>query len=109
MSSKTSTLLYYLAAALLCSTPVIAKDFDYFETTRKTVRNGMQSMFICNGLFTSQRSLSQIVRRGLDYNGAAFDQWSLVREVLKAFPKPTDINEQSDPTDFSKMLHVSNP
>lgn len=27
-----------------------------------------------------------IVRRGLDYNGAAFDHWSLVREVLKAFP-----------------------
>ncbi len=31
-----------------------------------------------------------IVRRGLDYNGAAFDQWSLVREVLKAFPNPSD-------------------
>ncbi|MBT4853143.1 MAG: serine hydrolase, partial [Halieaceae bacterium] len=69
MSSKTSTLLYYLAAALLCSTPVIAKDFDYFETTRKTVRNGMQSMFICNGLFTSQRSLSQIFDQELAYLG----------------------------------------
>ena len=34
-----------------------------------------------------------IVRRGLDFAGAAFDQWSLVREVLKAFPAnqlPTD-------------------
>ena len=47
-----------------------------------------------------------IVRRGLDYKGAAFDQWSLVREVLKAFPKPTDINKHSDSTDFSDKLHV---
>ena len=30
-----------------------------------------------------------IVRRGLDFAGAAFDQWSLVREVLKAFPPST--------------------
>lgn len=30
-----------------------------------------------------------IVRRGLDFAGAAFDQWSPVREVLKAFPSST--------------------
>ncbi|MDG1013320.1 MAG: serine hydrolase [Luminiphilus sp.] len=54
---------------LLCSTPVIAKNFDYFETTRQTVRNGMQSMFICNGLFTSQRSLGQIFEQELAYLG----------------------------------------
>ena len=34
-----------------------------------------------------------IVRRGLDFAGAAFDQWSLVREVLKAFPPSTSPTE----------------
>ena len=31
-----------------------------------------------------------IVRRGLDYGRGGFDQWSLTREVLKAFERPTE-------------------
>ena len=56
-------------ALLLWSTAISAQSFDYFETTRATVRNGMQAMFICNGVFTSHRSLEQIFDQELAYLG----------------------------------------
>lgn len=42
-------------------------DFDYFEANRTVIRNGVQAVLMCNGLFTSQRSLEQVFRQELAY------------------------------------------
>ncbi len=47
-----------------------------------------------------------IVRRGLDFAGAAFDQWSLVREVLKAFPPSTSPTEKPVTRTFRCRLYT---
>jgi len=35
-------------------------DFDYFEANRTTIRNGVQAILMCNGLFTSGRAATLI-------------------------------------------------
>jgi CubicO group peptidase (beta-lactamase class C family) len=40
---------------------------DYFQANRTMIRNGVQSMLMCNGLFTSQRSLQQVFDQELAY------------------------------------------
>jgi len=55
---------------LLASLPVFAQaaePFDYFEANRKMIRNGVQAVLMCNGLFTSGRSLQQVFRQELAY------------------------------------------
>ena len=42
-------------------------DFDYFVTNRATVRNGVQAILMCNGLFTSERTLEQVFAQELAY------------------------------------------
>ena len=41
--------------------------FDYYEPNRILVRNGVQAVLMCNGLFTSQRSLEQVFSQELAY------------------------------------------
>lgn len=41
--------------------------FDYFSANRQMVRNGVQSVLLCNGLFTSNRSLQRVFRHELAY------------------------------------------
>lgn len=41
--------------------------FDYFSENRTLVRNGVQAIMMCNGLFTSRRNLDQIFRNELAY------------------------------------------
>ena len=36
------------------------EDFDYFTANRTMVRNGVQAILMCNGLFTSGRTLEQV-------------------------------------------------
>jgi len=43
------------------------KDFDYFLDNRIMIRNGLQSVLMCNGLFTSHRSLQQVFEQELAY------------------------------------------
>jgi len=41
--------------------------FDYFEANRLMIRNGLQAVLMCNGLFTSERNLEQIFDQELAY------------------------------------------
>jgi CubicO group peptidase (beta-lactamase class C family) len=63
--------LYPLLPVLLlaCTSPRAAEDepFDYFQANRLMVRNGVQAVLMCNGLFTSERTLQQVFDQELAY------------------------------------------
>jgi CubicO group peptidase (beta-lactamase class C family) len=42
-------------------------DYDYFAANRTMIRNGVQATLMCNGLFTSHRTLEQIFLQELKY------------------------------------------
>ena len=42
-------------------------EFDYFSDNRNMIRNGVQSVLTCNGLFTSNRTLEQVFDQELAY------------------------------------------
>jgi len=42
-------------------------DYDYFQANRTMIRNGVQAVLMCNGLFTSGRSLEQVFEQELAY------------------------------------------
>ncbi|MCH7834343.1 MAG: hypothetical protein IH911_04610, partial [Proteobacteria bacterium] len=48
------------------ATPQI-DDFDYFAANRTVIRNGVQAILMCNGLFTSGRTLEQVFTQELAY------------------------------------------
>jgi CubicO group peptidase (beta-lactamase class C family) len=41
--------------------------YDYFSANRELIRNGVQAVLMCNGLFTSGRSLEQVFAQELAY------------------------------------------
>jgi len=43
------------------------ENYDYFATNRTMIRNGVQAVLMCNGLFTSHRTLSQVFSQELAY------------------------------------------
>ena len=67
MQRKPASLL--LAALFYCSAPGAGESlsFDYFQANRAMIRNGVQAVLMCNGLFTSQRSLQQVFTQELAY------------------------------------------
>ena len=44
-----------------------SKEYDYFSNNRQLVRNGVQALLTCNGLFTSNRSLNDVFKYELAY------------------------------------------
>ncbi|MGK2924750.1 MAG: serine hydrolase domain-containing protein [Lysobacterales bacterium] len=55
---------------LLPGTPLRAgadEAFDYFQANRLMIRNGVQAVLMCNGLFTSERTLQQVFDQELAY------------------------------------------
>lgn len=42
-------------------------DYDYFAANRQMIRNGLQALLMCNGLFTSGRTLEQVFDQELAY------------------------------------------
>ncbi|MDT8319290.1 MAG: hypothetical protein RQ826_02050 [Xanthomonadales bacterium] len=42
-------------------------DHDYFSSQLEMIRNGVQAVLMCNGLFTSRRSLQQVFEQELAY------------------------------------------
>lgn len=60
-----------LPALLLAvmSTSAVANEekYDYFSANRQLIRNGVQSLLTCNGLYTSRRSLEQVFEQELAY------------------------------------------
>ncbi|MDH3419208.1 MAG: beta-lactamase family protein [Gammaproteobacteria bacterium] len=41
--------------------------YDYWQFNRKMIRHGQQAIFMCNGLFTSNRTLEQVFEQELAY------------------------------------------
>lgn len=58
-----------LALSLIALSSVSLADFDYFEANRQMIRNGVQAVLSCNGLFTSNRNLEQVFADELAYLG----------------------------------------
>ena len=59
-----------LFMALLAAGTSLAEqrdDFDYFAANRTMIRNGVQAVLMCNGLFTSGRTLEQVFAQELAY------------------------------------------
>ena len=56
-----------LLIALLVATGVQADEYDYFSGNRQSIRNGVQAVLMCNGLFTSSRTLDQVFAQELAY------------------------------------------
>lgn len=59
-----------LTAALLAATAAHAQQsdsFDYFSENRTLISNGVQAILMCNGLFTSNRSLERVFEQELAY------------------------------------------
>jgi len=72
MSRRTSVtvLLGFLVLALSTAagqTQQTATRYDYHESNRALVDSGMQALFICNGLFVSNRTLNQLYAAELKY------------------------------------------
>ena len=49
--------------------PGTAQTVDYYEANRAMIRNGVQAVLTCNGLFTSERRLDQVFAEELAYLG----------------------------------------
>ena len=63
-----ATGLITLLSAALLNTPALAQQdetYDYWQHQREMVRRGQQAIFMCNGLFTSNRSLEQVYEKEL--------------------------------------------
>ena len=41
--------------------------YDYWQTNRTMVRYGQQAIFMCNGLFTSNRTLDRVFAQELAF------------------------------------------
>ncbi|RLQ20447.1 class C beta-lactamase-related serine hydrolase [Seongchinamella sediminis] len=54
--------------AALCL-PLLANNVtvDYYEANRQMIRNGVQAVLLCNGLYTSRRTLAQVFAQELAY------------------------------------------
>ena len=77
-----------LPFVLLFSCISHADGFDYFAANRTMVRNGVQAVLMCNGLFTSGRTLEQVFSQELAYLsdpvGTADGGEYLINRELKA-------------------------
>lgn len=62
--------LLALSAALVWTTPGSAQQedrFDYWRPQRDMIQRGVQAILMCNGLFTSERTLEQVFDQELRY------------------------------------------
>jgi CubicO group peptidase (beta-lactamase class C family) len=67
MQRLSVTLLLLALAVAAPQSAEQATDYDYFAANRTMVRNGVQAVLTCNGLFTSGRSLEQVFAQELAY------------------------------------------
>ncbi len=60
----------WAALALTMASPVVAQqanNYDYWRFNREMIRYGQQAVFMCNGLFTSNRTLEQVFEQELAF------------------------------------------
>lgn len=62
---KFSLLCLLLINGIACAQQ--EENYDYFADNRQLVRNGVQAVLMCNGLFTSNRDLRTVFRQELAY------------------------------------------
>ena len=68
--SALSSHLRVAALVLLTALPAAARQeetWDYWQPQRQMVRQGQQAIFMCNGLFTSNRTIEQVFAQELAY------------------------------------------
>ena len=61
-----------VVVALTCSLSVLngaqqEERYDYWQFNRQMIRHGQQALFMCNGLFTSNRTLEQVFKQELAF------------------------------------------
>ena len=64
------TLTVLVGLALLAPLSAVAQQeerYDYWQPQRDMIRRGQQAIFMCNGLFTSNRSLESVVAQELAF------------------------------------------
>jgi CubicO group peptidase (beta-lactamase class C family) len=59
--------LFFLSLLLLIARAASAETPDPYDADRKMIRNGVQAVLMCNGLFTSHRTLDQVFEEELAY------------------------------------------
>ncbi len=59
--------LTFCLLALLATSNAARAEFDYFGANRQMIRNGVQAVLTCNGLYTSGRPLSLVSAEELEY------------------------------------------
>ena len=68
MRKRLPVLPTILAVLITCTSQAEQPDdFDYFAANRLMIRNGVQAVLTCNGLFTSERTLEQVFEQELAY------------------------------------------
>ena len=67
------------------------EDYDYFIANRTMIRNGVQAILTCNGLFTSHRTLEQIFAQELAYLPAPVGNASGGDYIIDSFKKAVAI------------------
>lgn len=60
-------LLFLLSLTAISAQAEQASTYDYAADNRTMIRNGVQAVMMCNGLFTSKRTLSQVFSQELAY------------------------------------------
>jgi hypothetical protein len=65
---RSSISLVILSVFLSCAAYAQQEEsYDYYSSNRTMVRNGVQAVLMCNGLFTSNRTLEQVFAQELAY------------------------------------------
>ncbi len=65
---KPFKIVFYFVLFLLCHFSTAQQaGYDYFQANRLMIRNGVQSVLTCNGLFTSLRNIEQVFSQELAY------------------------------------------
>ena len=62
--------LLFIAFGIFSATPVVAQQeesYDYWRFNRDMIQHGVQAVLMCNGLFTSNRTIEQVFEQELAY------------------------------------------
>ncbi len=60
----------FIALAIVASAPAGAQQeesYDYFRFNRDMIQHGVQAILMCNGLFTSDRTIEQVFDQEVAY------------------------------------------
>ena len=67
MTIRPGTLLLLALLGPVATTAQQEESYDYWQFNREVISRGMQAVFLCNGLFTSNRTLEQVFAQEIAY------------------------------------------